>query len=144
MSMFRFFNFLFYSLLLFTFASCTQTPDKGPLEIKYDRDRCSECGMAISDKRFAAQIRGGKDHSHHAHKFDDVGCAMKFARKQVWFKDKETEVFVMDYDKNEWIDALRAKYKKIKTSPMGYGYSAHYSGDEKSSDYSSVDKAIGE
>lgn len=126
------------------FVSCTKTPDRGPIEIKFDRDRCSECGMAISDARFAAQIRGGKDHSYNAHKFDDIGCAMKFARKQVWFKEKETESFVMDYDNNKWIDSLKAKYKKIKTSPMGYGYSAHESGDEKSLSYESVDKAIGE
>lgn len=134
--------FIFFSI--FQFLACTRTPDRGPLEVKYDRDRCSECGMAISDQRFAAQIRGGKDHSHNAHKFDDIGCAMRFARKQTWFNEKETESYVMDYENKKWIDSLQAKYKKIKTSPMGYGYSAHEKVDGIVLGYDEVAKKIGE
>lgn len=137
-------KYFLFGILIFSLFSCTKKTDRGPLEIKYDRDRCSECGMAISDNRFAAQIRGGKDHAYHAHKFDDVGCALKFSKKQSWFKDAETEFFVRDYEKDKWLEAGKAQYKKVKASPMGYGYSAHENGDDKSMNYEAVNKALGE
>lgn len=137
-------SILILILLFFGLISCTQVKETGPLEIKYDRDACSECGMAISDSRFAAQIRGGKDHKHSAYKFDDIGCAMKFARKQAWFKDADTESYVMDYETKEWLNSLTAHYRKTKTSPMGYGYSAHKQSRENSFSYDDVNKAIGE
>ena len=44
---------------------------EGMAEIKWDRDTCTRCRMAISDRRFAAQVRGGpKD---QVFKFDDIG-----------------------------------------------------------------------
>ena len=42
------------------------------VEIKWDRDTCVRCSMVISDRRFAAQLRGGPENT--AFKFDDPGC----------------------------------------------------------------------
>ena len=46
-------------------------PD-GMAEIKWDRDTCVRCSMVISDRRFAAELRGGPDNT--VFKFDDPGC----------------------------------------------------------------------
>ena len=41
-------------------------------EIKWDRETCLRCSMVISDRRFAAQVRGGPQDM--VFKFDDIGC----------------------------------------------------------------------
>jgi copper chaperone NosL len=41
-------------------------------EIKWDRETCVRCSMVISDRRFAAQLRGGPKNT--VFKFDDIGC----------------------------------------------------------------------
>ena len=51
------------------------TDDKWPEGMKsiiWDRDTCVRCNMAISDRRFAAELRGGPKDT--VFKFDDPGC----------------------------------------------------------------------
>ena len=52
---------------------------EGMVEIKWDRDTCVRCSMVISDRRFAAQMRGGP--KNMVFKFDDIGCVI------FWLKD---------------------------------------------------------
>jgi hypothetical protein len=51
--------------------------------------RCVRCGMAISDRRFAVQLRGGP--KNEAFKFDDIGCATTWCSEKVgqhpWIND---------------------------------------------------------
>lgn len=104
-------------------------PD-GMAEIKWDRDTCARCSMVISDRRFAAQIRGGAEQS--VFKFDDPGC-MAFwlkekAEKYPWLADTGTKMWVADFDSKSrdemrWLDPRRAHYV-TRTSPMGYNYAA--------------------
>jgi copper chaperone NosL len=53
---------------------------EGMAEIKWDRDTCVRCSMVISDRRFAAELRGGEKNT--VFKFDDIGCAV------FWMRDK--------------------------------------------------------
>ena len=53
---------------------------EGMVEIKWDRDTCVRCNMVISDRRFAAEMRGGPDNT--VFKFDDPGCLV------FWLKEK--------------------------------------------------------
>ena len=53
---------------------------EGMAEIKWDRDTCVRCSMAISDRRFAAEMRGGE--KNIVFKFDDIGCVV------FWMRDK--------------------------------------------------------
>jgi hypothetical protein len=53
---------------------------EGMAEIKWDRDTCVRCSMVISDRRFAAEMRGGEKNT--VFKFDDIGCAV------FWMRDK--------------------------------------------------------
>lgn len=99
---------------------------EGMVEIKWDRDVCVRCSMALSDRRFAAQARGGpKDASY---KFDDIGCAMFWLLDQAWGSDAATRIWVADVASRgeavQWLDARKAWYVGGRTSPMGYNYGA--------------------
>ena len=119
MKMFRVAWLVFVALWL---AACSGEPKTGPVEIKWDRDGCTHCGMALSDRHFAAQVRGGP--KHQAFKFDDIGCVVEWLKKQAWNNDPNTEIWVKDYRSEKWIAAGSAHYIGGKTSPMAYGYAA--------------------
>jgi nitrous oxide reductase accessory protein NosL len=109
-------------LLLGLLAACHQEPKTGPVEVKWDRDTCVRCSMALSDKRFAAQVRGGP--KHLAFKFDDFGCAVFWLKDKPWADDPATEFWAMDMRSNQWIDARKASYVPNKMTPMAYGFGA--------------------
>lgn len=109
-------------LLLGVLAGCHQEHNIGPVEVKWDRDTCARCNMALSDKRFAAQVRGGP--KHMAYKFDDFGCAVFWLRDQSWANEPATEIWVKDMRSDSWIDGRKAFYVANKTTPMAYGYGA--------------------
>jgi hypothetical protein len=101
-------------------------PD-GMAEIKWDRDTCVRCRMVISDRRFAAQARGGP--SDLAFKFDDIGCLVFWLKEQAWGTDPGVRLWVADAaskpDRQIWIDPRQAHYLAGKTSPMGYNFAAY-------------------
>ena len=98
---------------------------EGMAEIHWDRDTCTRCKMVISDRRFAAEVRGGpKD---EVFKFDDIGCVTFWLKDQPWAKD--ARIWVADAgaagDRVNWLDARKAHYVGGKTSPMAYNYAAY-------------------
>ena len=101
---------------------------EGMKPIVWDRDTCARCSMVISDRRFAAEMTGGKD---AVFKFDDIGCAMFWQRDKAaahpWMNEPATRIWVADVaSKGEdvtWLDARAAHYI-TKTSPMGYDFGA--------------------
>lgn len=104
-------------------------PD-GMVEIKWDRDTCVRCNMVISDRRFAAQMRGGPDNT--VFKFDDPGCLVFWlkekAEKYPWMADAATRMWLADFnsksrDEMQWLDPKRAFFV-TRTSPMGYNFAA--------------------
>ncbi|MCP5248577.1 MAG: protein NosL [Candidatus Accumulibacter sp.] len=105
-----------------TLAGCSGEPASGPVQVKWDRDVDPRCGMIISDKRFAAQIR---DPEGKAWKFDDIGCAMFWLAQRSFNEETaNTEFWVADYRTGGWIDARQAHYLPGKKSPMGYHFAA--------------------
>jgi hypothetical protein len=102
---------------------------EGMTEIKWDRDTCVRCNMVISDRRFAAQMKGGPKST--VFKFDDIGCVSFWlrdkARDYPWMTEAATRLWVADAanqgDRMTWHDAKTAQYIG-KTSPMGYNYAA--------------------
>jgi nitrous oxide reductase accessory protein NosL len=101
---------------------------EGMAEIKWDRDTCARCSMVISDRRFAAELRGGEKDT--VFKFDDIGCAVFWTRDKVkdfpWMAEPATRLWVADSGANgeKWLDARKAHYSGGKMSPMGYNYGA--------------------
>ena len=103
---------------------------EGMAEIKWDRDTCVRCSMVISDRRFAAQLRGGPDNT--VFKFDDVGCLIFWQKEKVaqypWLNEPATRIWVADFssksrEEMRWLDPKRA-YFVSRTSPMGYNFAA--------------------
>ena len=103
---------------------------EGMAEIKWDRNTCVRCNMVISDRRFAAEIRGGANNT--VFMFDDIGCLVFWLRdkadKYPWMADAATRFWVADSesksrDEMQWFDPRQASYVS-KTSPMGYNFGA--------------------
>ena len=111
--------FLFLILLL---PACWENKNTGPVEVKFGRDQCTFCGMMIEDPRFAAQIRGGE--KNKAYKFDDLGDALTWLKRQSWADDPKVEIWVGDINTAKWVDARKAFYIKGVRSPMDHGYGA--------------------
>ena len=106
-------------------AACSGKDETGPVDVRWDRESCARCAMAVSDRNFAAQIRGGPASSKTSvYKFDDIGCAVLWLEKQPWKDDPRTEIWVTDYRNGNWIDARKARYVAGKVTPMGYGLGA--------------------
>lgn len=103
-------------------VACSRVPETGPVELKWDRDTCKRCSMAISDRHYAVQVRGGP--KNQVFKFDDIGCAVHWLKDQPWGNDTAMEIWVADYRSGKWLDARAAYYVTGKRTPMGYGYGA--------------------
>ena len=101
---------------------------EGMAEIKWDRDTCVRCSMVISDRRFAAEMRGGEKNT--VFKFDDIGCAVFWMRDKAgdfpWMAEAATRIWVADAagKGDKWLDARKAHYSGGAMSPMGYNFSA--------------------
>jgi copper chaperone NosL len=113
--------FLLGAVALFL-AACSRAPETGPVEVKWDRDTCKRCSMAISDRHYAVEVRGGP--KKQVFKFDDIGCAVHWLKDQPWGNDPAAEIWVTDFRSGKWLDARGAHYVAGKTTPMAYGFGA--------------------
>jgi len=100
-------------------AACSE-PTSGPLPIAWGREPCAYCSMAIGDPRFAAELRLGP---REVLRFDDVGCAL------VWLGEHADagpplEIWVMDQDREQWLDARSAFFRTGQRTPMAWGFGA--------------------
>jgi copper chaperone NosL len=111
---------LFLLLLTLTLlqAACGRAPDlNAPPEIVYGEDVCAECGMIISDPRFAAAyVTSVGD----ARLFDDIGDMLVYDQRMgetvhaYWVHDLHTEA---------WARAETATFvtQSNLNTPMGWG-----------------------
>lgn len=113
------------SCLFVIAAGCTQGETTGPGEVRWDRETCTRCNMAVGDRSYAAQVRGAPaGEKSRLYKFDDIGCAVIWLDTQAWKDDTGTEIWVADHRNGEWLDARKAFYITGKISPMNYGLGA--------------------
>jgi copper chaperone NosL len=130
-------------ILALVLASCSQQPDTGPVEVRWDRDTCERCRMVLSDKHFAAQVRYFPEGKRsRVIKFDDIGCAVIWLEDKSWKNDSRTEIWVADYETGAWLDARTASYMKRKTSPMEYALGATVQPVEGSLNYGQAKQQI--
>ncbi len=106
-------------------SACSRGDPNGPVPVKFDRDVCKGCGMAISDRRFVAEIRGGP--RGELVKFDDIGCAMKWLERQPFAGDPTVKIWVAGGADGALVDARHAHFSGGAKSPMGFGYAAQTS-----------------
>ncbi len=102
--------------LLFAISCRDGTLGPQPIEAG---DMCARCKMAISQRRFAAEI---VDKGGNFHKFDDIGCMRGFVGDRGGTQAARS-LFVTDYDDAKWLDARRAFYVRSESiqSPMASG-----------------------
>jgi nitrous oxide reductase accessory protein NosL len=127
-----------FRLLLITFllAGCAGDEATGPGEVRWDRESCTRCAMAVSDRYYSAQVRGGvAGQRARLYKFDDIGCAVVWLDQQDWKDDARTEIWVTDQLSGEWIDARIASYVTGKVTPMDYGMGAQREASSGSMDF---------
>jgi len=121
----RNYYFMFFTMFSLMLSACTGEQETGPVEVKWDQNNCERCRMMLSDRNFAAQIRYFPENKRSGVvKFDDIGCAVLWLKKQQWKDDPETQIWVADHRSGEWIDARKATYIRKNNSPMGYDLGA--------------------
>ena len=131
-------------LTVLVLTACSRAPETGPGKVRWDRDTCVRCGMAISDPMYSAQIRvhphgGGKS---KLYKFDDIGCAVIWLDQQPFKDDPSVEIWVNDYQTGKWIDARKAWYVPGRVTPMGYGLGATTRKEPGAMDFAAARKHI--
>ena len=131
---------LILTAALLILVACSRDPETGPVRIKWDRDTCVRCSMAISERNFAVQVRGGP--KEKVYKFDDIGCAVHWLKNQPWGNDTAIEFWVADYRSGKWLDARNARYATGKRTPMGYGFGATTEAPPGSIDFEEARKRI--
>ena len=123
-------------------AACGPGKATGPVEVAWDRDSCERCFMAISDPRFAAQIRSGA--SVGVTQFDDLGCASLWLDEHRHEAGDRLEVWVRDLRGERWLDATAARYVPGVRTPMNYGFGASAEPVEGALDWAEVRERIRE
>jgi len=114
-------------------AACGDQGDwpEGMQPIQWDRDTCVRCNMVISDRRFAAEMKGGEKNT--VFKFDDIGCLVFWLRDKAaqfpWMGAPATRLWVAEYSSDagapvRWLDPRAARYLPGRISPMGYNMAA--------------------
>jgi len=116
---------LYSGLLLLLLVGCSAGNTSGPEEVRWDRETCTRCAMALGDRLSAAQVRGAPaGQQTRVYKFDDIGCAVIWLDGQPWKDDARTELWVTDQRTGQWLDARAATYIPGKRSSMGFGLGA--------------------
>lgn len=107
-------------LCLLAVGACQTGPPR-PVDIE-PSDMCALCRMAITDRRFAAEII---DTEGSIAKFDDMGCLVQYARERK-LKERVAACFVMDYENRNWLPARQSHYVISAEihSPMASGLAA--------------------
>lgn len=130
-------------LLAILLVGCTGGDVTGPGEVRWDRESCARCAMAVGERHFAAQVRGGAvGQKTRLYKFDDIGCAVVWLDQQDWKDDARTEIWVADHVTGEWLDARLASYVTGKVTPMDYGLGAQRGAAPGAMDFSRARKHI--
>jgi len=103
-----------------------------PAELDTRHDACASCRMAVSDRRFAAQIVAPSELPLF---FDDIGCLRDYLTEHPQLRPGST-AFVADHRTGEWISAARAAYTRVASleTPMGSHLVAHAGPESRAED----------
>lgn len=105
-------------MILLLLAACA-VDLSAPRPIRYDREVCDECGMMISEPRYAAQIVTPKG---DVYSFDDPVCAFQYIADEgpsignMWFVDST--------DPGAWIEWRSVGFVPAAQTPMDGGFGA--------------------
>jgi copper chaperone NosL len=108
------------ALVLAALSSCKASRPE-PVELTRNEDACAQCRMAVSDRRFAAEV---VDSDGTARFFDDLGCLVRWLHENPL--RPSAAAYIVCQDSGQWTAVEAASYvrsDKLKT-PMSYGVGA--------------------
>ena len=112
-------------LMVALLYGCSGQEATGPVDVRWDRETCTRCSMAVGDRHSAAQVRGAPAGQRtRAYTFDDIGCAVIWLDGQPWKDDARTEIWVTDHRTGQWLDARTATFIPGTRSAMGFDLGA--------------------
>lgn len=102
-------------------AAACSAPGPAPLDTK--SESCAWCRMAVSDRRFAAQLVAPAEDPRF---FDDIGCLASYLHSQRELP-RGARAYVTDHLTHAWVEAGAAVYTRVETldTPMGSHLLAH-------------------
>jgi len=111
------------AVIVVCLSGCASGPPE-PAALDPANDACARCRMAVSDRRFAAQIVAPGQEPIF---FDDLGCLREYLAAPERRLAQEAVVFVADHRTSEWVDARRAVFTRRAdlATPMASGLMAH-------------------
>jgi copper chaperone NosL len=92
-------------------------PD-GVRPVVWDKESCGECGMAVSDQRFAAQLQTDDGQVIN---FDDPGCLFIYLIRS---DPSIHAVYFHALDGDIWLNGEQVGFVPTLLSPMGYDLAA--------------------
>lgn len=105
-------------------SGCRRETPIEPPTIHYGQDICAECGMIVSDSRFAAAMLVEQDGQREMLLFDDIGCLIVGQ-----WQDESAMLarWVTDASSGQWLDATNAAYLVSPDiiTPMAFGAAAY-------------------
>lgn len=108
-------------------AACDRNETDAPPTIRFGRDECGECGMAIHEERSSAALLVERDGRREYVLFDDIGCFLDTLRNSAP-ELKVIHAFVHDHSNSMWISATTANFLLSGAAglqtPMGSGIAA--------------------
>lgn len=129
------------ALLLVACASAPAQPE--PAKIRFGETMCAECGMIISEVKFASSFAYQESPGRYTSlAFDDIGDMLAYMRSHA--EIVPDGAWVHDYESEEWIDATTAFYvtsEQIR-SPMGHGVAAFASSDAAATFAATIDATV--
>ena len=113
---------VFMLALCLPLMSCGDAPTLDPPEVRWGQDVCAECGMILSDDRYAAAVVAIHDGQREVFLYDDVGEMLAHPPKT----GGDVRYWARDMRARGWIDATSAHYVRAQSmhTPMGYGVAA--------------------
>jgi len=114
------------AVLALAFLSCAR--EEGPVSVAWDRTRCAQCGMLVSDPVFAAQRHSEDGEVFH---YDDPGCLL--VTLDAIEHDHAAgpgRVYFHHHREDRWLRAHDVAFAGVVHSPMGYGLAAFARGQD--------------
>ncbi len=103
--------------------ACSVAPP-GPAVLDTSHEVCASCRMAVSARRFAAQLVAAGEEPRF---FDDIGCLGNYLRAPRGRVARGARAYVADHRTGAWIPAAQAVYTRLTQvdTPMGSHVVAH-------------------
>jgi copper chaperone NosL len=104
--------------------------------ILWDHEVCAQCGMTISDPRFACQLQTSEG---NVYDFDDPGCLLTFLHRH---RPHVRAIYFHSLDGSAWLKYPDVTFVPGQQTPMGYGLGAALPGTQRALDFAAAQNYV--